>query len=112
VNDDVWRWAGAALIAVHGLIHLVGFAKGFELGEFEDLTHPVSRRAGVAWLAACLGMLGIAALYLWNVPGWWGAAFAAVALSQAVILSAWEDARFGTFPNLVILALAIRAWMG
>lgn len=49
------RWIPIALIGVHGLIHLMGFAKGFGYAELPQLTQPVSRSWGVVWLsAACL----------------------------------------------------------
>ncbi len=36
----------SAIILVHGLIHLMGFAKAFDLGDMSQLTQPVSRPAG------------------------------------------------------------------
>ena len=41
------RSAFFGLLVVHGLIHLMGFAKAFELGEFPQLTQPVSSALGI-----------------------------------------------------------------
>ena len=54
----VMRWIVVGLLAVHGLIHLMGFAKAFGYAELPQLTKPISSEMGVAWLAA--GLLVIA----------------------------------------------------
>ncbi len=98
------RVALSILIAVHGLIHLMGFAKAFELASLEALRLPVSRPAGVVWLVAALLLLGAAtALLLWPRGFWWLGA-AGLATSQVLIVMAWSDARFGTVANVIGLA--------
>ena len=44
----------AAIVVVHGLIHLMGFAKAFGLAALPALTQPISRSMGVVWLSAAL----------------------------------------------------------
>jgi hypothetical protein len=41
-----------AIVAIHGLIHLMGFAKAFGLATFEQLRVPISQPLGLLWLAA------------------------------------------------------------
>ena len=48
------RWIPIALVGVHGLIHLMGFAKGFGFADLPQLTQPISRGWGLAWLIAAL----------------------------------------------------------
>jgi hypothetical protein len=48
------RWIPIALMGIHGLIHLMGFAKGFGYADFPQLTQPISRAWGLAWLVAAL----------------------------------------------------------
>ncbi|MBK7351876.1 MAG: hypothetical protein IPI92_18645 [Gemmatimonadetes bacterium] len=97
----------AALVALHGLIHLMGPAKAWGLAELPQLTQPISRSAGAAWLAAALLCLCTAAtLYLWPTR-WWLFGLLAAVVSQAVIVSSWSDARFGTLANVVLLAGAL-----
>lgn len=91
------------LMAVHGLIHLMGFAKAFNLATFEQLRTPISQPMGLIWLAAGL-LFVLAAILLLAAPSWWWVTAAgALVLSQAVILSTWGDAKFGTLANLIVL---------
>lgn len=103
------RIAFALFVAVHGLIHLMGFAKGLGLAEIPELQHPVSSRAAWTWLAAAVLLVAAAAFFLWLPRWWWIPGLAGAALSQLLILGAWSDARFGTIANVVILLPLILA---
>jgi len=48
------RWIVLALLLVHGVVHLVGFAKAFAYADLPQLTAPISRGMGLIWLAAGL----------------------------------------------------------
>lgn len=105
------RWFFAVVVAVHGLIHLLGFAKAFRLAEIAQLTQPVSRAAGAVWLLAAALFLATAIL-LFAAPSWWWVTGAcAVLLSQALIFSAWRGARFGTIANVVLLVPLVVAML-
>lgn len=91
------------VVAVHGLVHLLGFAKAFGLVRLEPLRQPVSRPAGLAWLLAALLLLVGAGLLLAGSRWWWAPAAAGAVLSQSLILGSWGDARFGTIGNAVVL---------
>jgi hypothetical protein len=91
------------VVGVHGLVHLLGFAKAFGLAKLEQLRQPVSRPAGLAWLLAALLLLAGAALLLAASGWWWAPAAAGAVLSQALVLASWGDARFGTIGNAVVL---------
>jgi hypothetical protein len=97
------RWFVVALAAVHGLIHLMGFAKSFGLAELPQLTQPIGRGTGVLWLLAAITMLATAALLVWSPRTWWAPGLVAVILSQAAIASSWGDAKVGTVANALIL---------
>jgi hypothetical protein len=97
------RTAFVVLVALHGLIHLMGFLKGFGLAALPQLTQPISRGAGLAWLGAALLTLGAAAAVVLWPRGWWALGLAALVVSQVVIAGAWHDARFGTLANVVLL---------
>lgn len=97
------RWLFVFVVAVHGLLHLMGFFKGFGLAELPQLTQPISRPMGIAWLsAAVLTLAALAALFTWP-RGWWVIGAVALVVSQIVVVSAWKDARFGTVANAVLL---------
>jgi len=88
---------------VHGLIHVLGFAKAFGLAELPQLSQPISPLLGVVWLLAAFLFLGAAAaLFVW--PRWWWAIGAcAIVVSMFVIVPFWTDAKFGAVANLVVL---------
>lgn len=92
-----------ALVAVHGLIHFMGFAKGYGLAEVEGLQQPISRGMALVWLFAAIGFLATAALLVVTPRYFWMAAVPAIVLSQIAIVTSWGDAKFGTLANLIIL---------
>ncbi|MFZ5824588.1 MAG: DUF6544 family protein [Bacillota bacterium] len=98
------RWLFVVLVLAHGLIHFMGFAKAFGLAELPEFTQPISQGLGVAWLVAGLALLTTAILYIARPRIWWMVGFAAVLLSQALIISSWSDASVGTFANAIVLA--------
>jgi hypothetical protein len=97
------RFAFATGLVVHGLIHLLGFAKAFHIAELPQLTRPVPPLMGALWLAAALLFLFAAgALFFW--PRWWWAVGAcAIAVSMVAIVPSWADAKFGALANLITL---------
>ena len=94
------RIAFSGLLILHGLIHLLGFAKAFGLAELPLLTQPISRTHGVVWLAAGLLMLASA---LTPVRWLWLVGAIAVVVSSFVIFSAWHDAKLGFVANVIVL---------
>lgn len=95
------------IVLLHGLIHLLGFVKGFELKEVKELTLPISKPFGVVWLAATILFLPYGVLHLLNSKYSWLIGLIAVILSQVLIILFWKDAKFGTIPNIIILAVSI-----
>ena len=82
----------ALVLVVHGLIHLLGFAKAFGLAGLPQLTQPISPVLGVLWLlAAVLFVSAAAALFVWP-RGWWAIGACAIAVSMVVIVPSWTDA--------------------
>jgi hypothetical protein len=97
------RLAFAIVLVVHGLIHLLGVAKAFELAELPQLTRPIQPLMGVLWLAASLLFLFTAgALFVWP-RWWWVIGCVAIAVSMMAIVPSWADAKFGALANLVLL---------
>jgi hypothetical protein len=92
----------ALLLALHGLIHLLGPAKAFGWADIGQLRTPIGAAGGVLWLLVAV-LLCVAAVAAGSgARGWWYPALPAVLLSQALIVSAWSDAKFGTVANLII----------
>jgi hypothetical protein len=92
------------VLAIHGLIHLMGFAKAFGYAALPQFAQPIPRAMGALWLLAA-GLLGAAAATVVPLPRWWWLIGAlALIASQCAVVSSWSDAKFGTLANLVLLA--------
>lgn len=92
------------LILIHALVNLMGFLKAFKLAEFEPLTLPITKISGLFWLLVFLLLLISAVAYMMNVSWWWMIAAVASIVSQVLIILYWQDAKFGTIANIIILA--------
>jgi hypothetical protein len=93
----------AAVLVVHGLIHLMGTVKALGFAEIPQLTQQIPRPLGVLWLLAA-ALLLVTAISLFAWPQWWWAVGAgAILASQFVIVTSWNDAKYGSIANLVIL---------
>ncbi|MEQ8575185.1 MAG: hypothetical protein RIB63_14040, partial [Fulvivirga sp.] len=98
------------LIALHGAIHLLGFVKAFGLVEVENLKEPISKPLGMMWLAVFV-LFSIAIVQrIIHSDYWWLAAGVAVVLSQVLIVISWQDAKYGTLLNVVILIAIVMAY--
>jgi hypothetical protein len=53
-REGIVKYLFILLVLLHGLIHLMGFAKAFDLASFEQLRVPISPAVGLLWLAAAL----------------------------------------------------------
>lgn len=103
------RYLLGFILIVHGLIHLIGFAKAFHFAEIPQLTRNILKPTGLLWLLAVLLFIASGVLTL-TQKTWWPLGLAAVLLSQALLFSTWQDAKFGTIANAVIFIAAILAF--
>lgn len=101
------RIAFILLTTIHGLIHLLGFLKAFGLSDVNQLTLPVSKQFGMIWLIVFLFCAIAAILFALNYQYWWVFGFIASLSSQILIVFFWQDAKFGTIANLIILIASI-----
>ena len=109
--SNVLRWIMVVLLSGHGLIHLLGAAKGFGWAEVDQLEQPIGSGAGVLWLLAAVLVLATAALLAAGGPAWWWAvAVAAAGLSQLAVGTSWGDAKTGTLINVVLVLGAAYAF--
>ncbi len=98
------------IMTVHGLIHIMGFAKAFNYGNITQLTKAISKPAGVFWLSTAILFVAAAVLFLLKKAAWPYIAVVAVIVSQILIVTVWKDARFGTIANIIVLLAAIAGW--
>ncbi|MFP8490229.1 hypothetical protein ACKGJO_14180 [Gracilimonas sp. Q87] len=88
-------------MVLHGSIHLLGFLKAFEFAEVKELKMPITKASGMIWLITSILFIITAALYLTDSGLYLGFGVSAVTLSQALIWRDWEDAKYGSIPNLI-----------
>jgi hypothetical protein len=99
------------LVIIHGLIHLFGFIKAFDLAEIGVFTQSIPESIGILWLISTLLFLIASALILSRKKWWWIPAIFGVILSQILIIISWQDAKFGTILNLIILVPILIAFI-
>lgn len=104
------RYFFAFILLIHGLIHLMGFVKAFKYAEISQLTQPISKGAGLIWLLAGLLFLTTTLLFLLQKEAWWMVAVLAVVVSQGLLFTSWQDAKFGTIANVIALLGIIMAF--
>ncbi|MFP3906105.1 MAG: DUF6544 family protein [Acidimicrobiales bacterium] len=103
----VVRWVVVAVVVVHGLIHLLGAAKGLGWAEVDQLSEPIGTAMGIGWLAAAASVVAAGLLLAARIRWWWAIGAVALVVSQAVIVTSWSDAAAGTAANLVLLAAVV-----
>ena len=96
-----------ALLFIHGLIHLLGFAKAFHLGNIQQLTQHISKPLGLLWALVAILFLVAGVLYVMESESWPAICLTAIALSQVLIFLSWQDAQFGTLLNFILLLLVL-----
>lgn len=97
------------ILFLHGIIHLLGFVKSYHLAEVPQLSSEIPKSLGNLWLFCALLFLAVFIMVIFNKAWWPFFAIAAVILSQTLIVLYWQDAKFGTILNIVILLVSIPA---
>lgn len=111
-------------IALHGLIHLLGFVAYWPLAVLPEMPYKTTllggqfdvgrvgmRVYGLLWLLAALGFVAAAAALL-KGEGWWRSVMlAALLFSTALIILDWAPAFRGAVINLLILVGIVLAYI-
>lgn len=100
------------VILLHGLIHILGFVKAFNLARVDQLTQEISKPVGLLWLLSSVLFLLVLVFYLNQHEMWWKIGAIAVTLSQILIILSWSDAKFGTIVNIIIIVPIIISLAG
>lgn len=98
------------VIFIHGIIHILGFLKAFQLAEINQLTQHISKPMGILWLFALILFFAAAIQLIINQNLWWITGLAAVILSQVLIILFWQDAKFGTVANIIVLLSVVAGY--
>ena len=105
----------SALLGIHGLIHLIGFSKEWQLGPvsmlknetFFPLSDKMVKVAGTLWLLASLILILAACFYILEKNSFWILALVGIGLSQVLIIIYWYDAKYGTIVNIILLLVVV-----
>ena len=107
----------AALMAMHGVAHLVGFAGAWQLAPAKEIPYKTTvlaghvqlgdmgiRVMGVLWLLVAMAFVAAAGGAVLNSRWWANTALIVTAVSLAMTIVEWPEARFGFVVNVAILA--------
>ena len=89
-------------VGFHGLIHLMGFVKAFNIAEVKELKQAISKSIGMIWGLSCLLFIAAMIQLLLGIELWWLITIIAMLVSQILIIYSWKDAKYGSIPNLII----------
>ena len=101
-----------SILLFHALIHLMGFAKAFGYGKITQLSAVISKPSGLVWLVTAVLFLVGVLLFLIKKESWPYLVIIAAIISQILIISAWQDAKFGSIANVVVMLVSIVAIAG
>lgn len=104
------RIALSILIGIHGIIHLFGFLKAFDISEFNAISEPISKTFGTVWLLGFVLFATTTVLLFTQSSHWWVFGIIGVIISQFLIINYWSDAKFGTLANVIILIAIVIAY--
>jgi hypothetical protein len=112
------RFAIAAVLAVHGFAHLVGFVVSWRIASLDEMPYKTTilagkldvgdtgiRVVGMGWLLAAMAFFASAAALILQVPWWFPATVVLLLSSVALCVIGWPDAKIGVFVNLALLAI-------
>lgn len=99
-----------SLLIIHGLIHLIGFAKAFDFANHIPFNKNISKPVGVLWLVGSVLFITACILFMLNKDLWWAIVLPGIFVSLALIISYWQAARFGVVLNVVFFLVAVTAW--
>lgn len=93
----------AVILGLHGAVHLIGFARAFELVPSPKREAIIGRPLGVLWLVASTSYIAAAVMLFAWPERWWVAGLIGLIASQTAIVTDWSEAKFGTAVNVIIM---------
>ena len=85
----------------------MGFAKAFNYGKNLPLSIGISRGIGILWLVTFLLFTVAGVALLFKACWWLWIGIAAALLSMVLIITIWNDAKFGSIANIIILVVVL-----
>lgn len=97
------------LLLLHAILHLIGLVKAFNERAVPALSRMISRSEGLLWLACTIILVTADVYFLMEYNYWPMLAILRALLSQFLITINWQDAKYGTIFNILILAFSFPA---
>jgi hypothetical protein len=97
------------ILVIHGLLHLLGFVKAFFETDINRQVLGVSKPIGSIWLVTFI-MFMVICIHFLTRKRWFYLAFIAVFVSQILIVLSWNESKYGTITNIIILLVGISAF--
>lgn len=91
------------LLIIHGIIHLLGFAKGFNIKELDQFSESISEPFGLTWFITCILFVTSGIGLLLDQIWWVYVAIISILLSQLLIFRFWLDTKTGTAINFILV---------
>jgi hypothetical protein len=88
---------------IHGVIHAFGFLKVFSFVDANQLAHAILRPVGMFWLMGSGLFLAASLLGAFSNYNWSWIAIIGIIVSQILMVYFWQDTKFGTVANVIIL---------
>jgi uncharacterized membrane protein (DUF485 family) len=103
------------ILVIHGIIHSIGLVRDFGSGKRGSLNEPLltpfvtnsNKFIGSLWLLTLIFFVFAAIFFLLKKEWWYHVAIPAVACSQFLIILNWQDAKFGTIANAIIVTVIV-----
>ena len=118
-----WRFLVAAILGLHGVIHVLGFLSTWQMGAFTAVSatplypsglatgSPVVLVLGVLWLITMAAFLLAAIGVVLRVAWWKSVAVSAACVSLVLCIAWWNSAWFGVLIDVaILLGVLISTW--
>jgi hypothetical protein len=104
------RGTTVVVVVLHGLLHLLGAAKGLGWADIAQLSEPISTVMGIAWLVGAALVIGAGVSLAVPSRWWWILGGTAAIVSQTLISTSWSDARAGTAVNVILMVAVVHEY--
>ena len=99
----------SVLLLTHAILHLMGVVKAVHEDFLPTLSRSINKLEGILWLTSAV-LIFIADIYFLMASNYWPIlAIIGAILSQFLITLNWQDAKYGTILNLLILGISFPA---
>ena len=90
----------------HGLLHFIGVSKALRPASIPAISDSFSKSEGFLWFTAAILLVGASVACAVRKEWWPIVAIAGVVISQIVIGLSWQEAKYGSLANLIILLVS------